>query len=160
MNKYTGQARLALLVFFLLFTGCQSITVEGGYTPPGIPVRVSIDSNGQLKFTAESNVELPTPLGTFDVGLVIEPIVYFGVENALTVRYNGQDHFYNLHGQDFNITFESGCYKDIKFSKTNNNLFLELARSCDGNDNIQSSYQIIIWFLGIVKRYFNMQPLP
>ena len=117
-----------IFAFLILTFTLASCDLSFGYKPPAIPLSVSIDTQGQVTFSVEQDVKLPTPIGTFSVGVVVDPAEYFGVKNTLTVRYNGEDRFYNLHGEDFEITFEGGCYEDITFVKTDTNLFLELDR--------------------------------
>ncbi|HFD87567.1 MAG TPA: hypothetical protein ENJ35_07820 [Gammaproteobacteria bacterium] len=45
---------------------------------------------------------------------------------ALTVRLNGEDHIYDLHGQDFSINFDEGYYEKVRLEKRGGNLILEL----------------------------------
>lgn len=129
------QKRKQILVLLfsvsLLLTACGGI-VKGfvSYDPP-IPLYVSVNTDGEVEFLVETDVELPTPIGTFGVGVVLDPMEHFTAQNVLTIRYNGEEHYYDLHGQDFELNFEAGCYKEITISKDkNNNIFLELIREC------------------------------
>jgi len=115
------------LVLTLLSTSCDLRGVIG-FQPPGLPLTISVDSDGQVSFQLEAGVEIPTPLGTFSVGVVADPNSRFGVPSTLTIRLDGQDHFYDLHGEDFVIEFESAYYNQIKLSKIGSNLYLELVR--------------------------------
>jgi hypothetical protein len=135
--------KISLLIFLsLILTSCD---LAFGYRPPVIPLSISIDTRGQVTFSVEQEVKLPTPIGTFSVGVIMDPAVYFGVQNTLTVRYNGEDHIYDLHGQDFTITFASGYYKKVAVSKRGSNLLLELKQkngnnpSTDAPDNPNNS---------------------
>ena len=76
----------------------------------------------------ETELEIPTLLGTVSVGVIIDPLRYFEVDNILTVRLNNEDHYYDLHGEDFEIEFESGYYDEISFSNNNGNPVLVLRK--------------------------------
>ena len=125
----TKLVRIIALIAFVLNVGCQGVKGEGSYKPPGLPLKVSVDTNGEIKFEIEYQVQYPTPLGTFAVGVVVDPTTYFEIESILTVRLNSEDRFYNLHGQDFIIDFEAGYYEKVNLTKSGNNLLLELRRS-------------------------------
>ncbi len=110
----------------LLLSSCQWIKGVGGYTPPGLPLKVTIDTNGEINFELETEVAYPTPLGTFSVGIVVDPVEYFNKNSTLTIRLDCEDNFYDLHGQDFNIEFESGYYEKINLNKRGNDILLDI----------------------------------
>jgi polar amino acid transport system substrate-binding protein len=76
----------------------------------------------------ENEIKYPTPLGTFSVGVVIDPVEYFKKDKTLTVRLDCEDSFYDLHGQDFNIEFESGYYQKISLAKRGDDILLDVQR--------------------------------
>jgi hypothetical protein len=91
---------------------------------------ISVNTKGDISFSIQGEVSYPTPLGTFAVGVILDPASHFGVANTLTVRVDGnQDTIYDLHGEDFDIVFNSGYYKQISLYKKGSNLFLEIARA-------------------------------
>jgi hypothetical protein len=89
-------------------------------------MKITADSNGDISFDLETEFEYPTPLGTFSVGVVVNPSEYFNKSNTLTVRIDCEESFYDLHGKDFSIDFESGYYEKINLTKQGNNILLEL----------------------------------
>ena len=48
---------------------------------------------------------------------------------TLTVRVDDQDHIYDLHGQDFDVSFTPGYYEQIRLYKQDANIWLILCRS-------------------------------
>jgi len=134
--KYGQHLVITLLIVFSV-TGCESVTGQVAYQPPGIPLTISIDTNGNIVFAVEGKVTYPTPLGTFSAGVVVDPVKHFKIANTLTVRDNGKDYFYDLHGNDFNLNFESGYYRQINFRKDGSNLFLEVERINTSGPSVQ-----------------------
>lgn len=65
MQKLLRSLVVCLLVALGL-TGCGGGALEGGYTPPGVPIRISINSQGEINLGAASS--WATPYGTFDLG--------------------------------------------------------------------------------------------
>ncbi len=116
---------LIYLFISMLIVSCD-VKGQAGFKPTGLPLKVTIDTNGEISFEVDPEVEYPTPIGTFSAGIVIDPISYFGKQTTLTVRLNGEDHFFDLHGNDFSITFDSGYYEKIQLTKRGNDLLLEL----------------------------------
>lgn len=129
---YSKNAYLRSIILII----CSSIIISckgcGGFLsfkPTGIPLKVSVNTEGEISLSVEGEVEIPTPLGVLEIGLTGNPAEYFGVENTLTVRLNGQEHIYDLHGYDFDLQFEPGYYKKVNVSKNGSNLVLELTQS-------------------------------
>lgn len=122
----------ALMLMSMLLTGCRGMTGQGSYQPPIIPLKVSADTNGKISFDIEEEIDYPTPLGTFSVGVVFNPDDYFHTGNTLTVRLDCKDYFYDLSEKDFSIEFESGYYEKIGLTMRGDNVLLELRRH-DGN---------------------------
>ena len=95
-------------------SGSQPVTGYVSYKPPVVPIIISLDTTGRISFSAEYQIEAPTPLGTFGVGAVVNPAAYFKTQSTLTVRLDGEDRIYDLHGQDFDVQFSSGYYEKIR----------------------------------------------
>jgi hypothetical protein len=120
---------LTVLAIAVILVACQGVRGFAGYQPPAIPLYVSIDTDGKISITIRQRIEVPTPLGTFSAGLVVDPAEYFAVDNTLTVRYDGEDRIFDLHGQDFDVQFSAGNYEQICLLKTGSNVLLELQRA-------------------------------
>ncbi|MEO1665350.1 MAG: hypothetical protein AAFU54_11995 [Chloroflexota bacterium] len=72
-------------------------------------------------------MSIPTPIGTFAVGLYYDAVNGFGGrEYLLVIRANGQDCVYDLNGQDFDVQFEAGYYDAIEIRKRGTNTFIEI----------------------------------
>jgi hypothetical protein len=126
IRNYVKNVFFISLVLFL--ASCSSVAGEVAFQPYAIPLRVSINTWGEISFDVETELEIPTLLGTVSVGVIIDPLRYFEVDNILTVRLNNEDHYYDLHGEDFEIEFESGYYDEISFSNNNGNPVLVLRK--------------------------------
>jgi hypothetical protein len=123
MNKHL--ISICLLVCLIL-SGCK-LTAFASYEPTGIPLEVSVNSNGEISFSVKGEVSIPTPLGVFSIGVVTNPADYFRVSNVLTVRIDCEsEYFYDLHGADFDLTFKSGYYQEISLQKVGTNLYLDI----------------------------------
>ena len=101
--------RFVLLGIGLLLAACDSVGAKVAYQPPGVPLKISINSWGEIDI--EASGEIVTPIGVFEVGLVTNPARFFdGVQNTLVVRIGSQECWYDLNGQDFNVELASGYY--------------------------------------------------
>lgn len=113
-------------IFFLIISGCH-LKAFGSYQPVGIPLEVSVNSDGEITFSVIGKVTMPTPLGTFSIGVVTNPVEYFKASNILTVRVNcEEEYFYDLHGNDFDLTFNSAYYQKISLQKVGTDLYLDI----------------------------------
>lgn len=128
----------ALLVWLFDPFGWNTIV---SYQPFGLPVEITIDSRGELSLSTEGVADIPTPIGTFGIGVVADPTAYFDtperdIQTTLTVRENGKDTFYDLNGTKVNsINFEPGYYQAISLSWRGEDLLLEMVRLDLPNDN-------------------------
>lgn len=128
----------ALLVWLFAPFGWKE---QVSYQPLGLPVEITIDSQGELSLSTEGVTDIPTPIGTFGVGVVTDPTVYLDtskkdIQTTLTVRKNGKDTFYDLNGMKANsINFEPGYYQAISLSWRGNDLLLEMVRLDTPNEN-------------------------
>lgn len=78
--------------------------------PLGPVLHISISSSGQIYLSVDPGVEPPALLDVLPAKEVDDPLEYFGVEKALTIRIEGEDHFYDLHGQDWVLSLEDIAY--------------------------------------------------
>ncbi len=114
----------------LIFTSCGGGAVEGGYTPPGVPIRISINSDGDIGLGMSHS--WPTLYGTFDLG-------YGGSVNSLRnqystrlliVRVDDQATVYELEeGKEFHVEFDDSnkLYRRIALDyETDGDIVLEL----------------------------------
>lgn len=125
-------SKLSGLVFIVLaisLLGCEP-EVEFGYQPPIVPIRVSINSNGELKVGFSGQVV--TPIGTFDVegGSAISLIRDRYDQGILVVRVDNEAVVYRLEeGKEFKVTFDDNntLYKkvDLKY-ESDGDIILEL----------------------------------
>jgi hypothetical protein len=114
----------------LLLTSCTDRTVtiepqkpEIGFTPLGVPLRVSINSAGEINVSFTGVVQ--TPIGDFDFDMgelsIQEVKERFPETQMLIVRVDDQIHCYQLEeGKEFAVTIESNeeLYKKVRFEKT------------------------------------------
>ena len=127
MRKMTLIPSLILISMFL--AGCGG-TGEISYSPPGIPAKVSIDTNGNI------NVGLSpawcTPIGIFELGY--DKSVYSlrdsYTSRVLIVRVDNTATVYELvEGQNFKISFDDDnkLYKRVALQyETDGDIVLEL----------------------------------
>ena len=59
-----------MLLLSIFITACKGGAGEVSFKPTSIPLKVSINSNGEIKLSIEQSVEVPTPLGTLEVGII------------------------------------------------------------------------------------------
>ncbi len=128
--------RLVLVIFFILSSsGCtvvenlfgkdEPIGLEFGYSPPIVPLRVSVNTWGEVNISATTYVV--TPLGTFDANAIADPTRYFdGVQNTLTIRIDDQDCIFDLNGGDFDFELQGNNYELVRLNSQNKNIFVEL----------------------------------
>lgn len=114
------------------------------YQPPGLPIEITVNANGEISLSTEGVTDLATPFGTFGFGVVFDPSEHFGT-STLTVRLDGvSETIYDLTGfQTGSILFEPGSYQTIALSWRRRDLLLELARcriaNCRATDVINST---------------------
>jgi len=116
-----------MFILILSSSGCDAIVGEVSLDTYVLPLTISIATNGDVTFRVNSGVSIPTPIGVVSAGVIIDPSSHYDLPNTLTVRLNGEDHFYDLHGQDFEVNVESGYYEVVKISKSGRDLFVELS---------------------------------
>lgn len=121
---------VVLVTVSLFLGGCNAIAAEGVYHPTGIPLQVSVNTWGEVNFSVDTGVNVPTPIGVFEANVIIDPARELNNgQSTLTIRLDGQDQIYDLHGADFTIEFESGYYEKINIDKHGNNLLLEIRQA-------------------------------
>jgi hypothetical protein len=149
------------LILTLMLTGCQStfwrehVGIQVGYTPPGIPVRISIDARGRVSASISGAVS--TPIGTFDLALGADASVLNGKSPAtvgqayqavrsglaslrqraglkdkrlLIVRVDGKATVFEIEqGKQFTLEVIKGVrtYREVNFNmETDGDVILEL----------------------------------
>ena len=142
MKKRLSLTTGLCLSFILFATGCQGISGSVAYQPPLIPIKIVIDSDRSIR--VEASTDVVTPIGVFSATLSVDPSQYLGETNAkntLTIRLNGQDSVYDLHGQPHQFDFESGYYKQIRISgpDTNMSWLIILDRIADAPQVVQEN---------------------
>ncbi|HML23627.1 MAG TPA: SH3 domain-containing protein [Aggregatilinea sp.] len=120
---HTKFFRIILVTLVMLFTGCQGAKVRVKYEV--LFVTVTIDTSGQVSVSA-STPKFVTPIGSFSAGLVVDPNAYFKKDDLLIVRFNGVEKFYDLHGNDVSVSFESDYYKGITIETSNGNVLVDI----------------------------------
>lgn len=83
-------------------------------TPFGV-LTIRLNGFGGVEFETSAGFSTPTPLESPSAA-----------PNHLTLRLNGQDFYYDLSGQSFDIQFESQEYAAVNGRKTGENYFLEV----------------------------------
>jgi len=146
MKPHINPRYAATLAAFwmLLLSACSNTSAVASFQPAGLPLKVSVDANGKVGFSVSAGIEFPTPLGVFEVGVVAEPIRFSEVESLLVVRVNGADNYYDLHGQDFNVQFKSGYYRQINLQKTGSTILLELERGSPTEAGLGTSQSQVV----------------
>lgn len=71
---------------------------------------VRIDAAGNITFRVPPEVKMPALLGTGEPDDAFNPTSYYGVSNTLTIRINGRDLFFDLHGMLFRLEYRSLAY--------------------------------------------------
>jgi hypothetical protein len=124
-----GKTTLFLLVcplVLLSLTACGGGVVEGGYSPPGIPIRISLNSNGEINLGVSDSVT--TPYGTFDLGYggSVYSLRDQYTARLLIVRVDDQATVYELEeGKEFHVEFDD-----------NNKLYRRVALNYESDGDI------------------------
>ncbi len=132
-----------LSLMALLSSACGPLGAQVSYQPLGLPVEITIDTWGEISLSTEGVTDLPTPLGTFGVGVVVDPTIYVDtsaadIQTTLTVRENDAESFYDMNDQQINrINFEPGYYQVLSLSwrAQGRDLLLEMERLKTLNDD-------------------------
>lgn len=136
-------AIMAWLFACLLLSACQPQTViEVGFQPIIVPVRISVNSRGEV--SASASYEWVTPIGVFDIGggVSVNTIRNNYSSQVLIVRVDDEATVYKLEeGAEFDITFDdkNTLYKKVAFHKESSGDFiLELERVVSAANEPQS----------------------
>jgi hypothetical protein len=132
-RNHRGIGPIIFGVFVIMLLGCETVSelpagnagVVGSLTTG--PLSVSVNSSGEIAFEVSPVMSIPTPIGTFAVGIYYDAVNGFGGnEYLLVIRANGKDCVYNLNGQDFDVEFDAGYYEAIDIRKRGTNTFIEI----------------------------------
>ncbi|MBV6467009.1 MAG: hypothetical protein PGMFKBFP_02341 [Anaerolineales bacterium] len=127
--KNSKSAGFLSVIAALLIIGCQP-EAEIGFQPPIVPVRVSINSSGELKVGFSG--QIVTPIGTFDVGggATIWSMRKQYDQKVLIVRVDDKAVVYALEEEkEFKVTFDDGntLYKKVDLKhESDGDIVLEL----------------------------------
>lgn len=139
-----------LVASMIVLSGCQPQTViEAGYQPPIVPVRISVNSRGEVGISAYN--EIIKPIGTFDLSdlVSVDTIRSQYANNILIVRVDNEATVYQLEeGNQFDIIFndENTLYKVVAFYKeAGGDIILELesvyvSSEPEGSESNSSNY--------------------
>jgi len=95
---------------------------------------VRIDAEGTITFRVPAGVEMPALLGSGEPDDAFNPTSFYGVPNTLTIRINGRDLFFDLHGTLFRLEYRSLAYHTTDLIQYGKDLILMVepgARSTD-----------------------------
>jgi hypothetical protein len=125
MPKFVNALIFVLLGFSI--TACSG-NASVGYQPPNLPVKISIDTNGQLSVSWENSIQ--TPIGIFSAEVSSDlSELYQDRNGVLIVNVNGVNSVYDLNEQNnVVITLESGYYRQVELRKEGNNWYFEATR--------------------------------
>lgn len=145
-----------LLILFILplilfgLTSCSGGTLEGGFSPPGIPVRISLNSNGEINIGVSNS--MVTPYGTFDLGYggSVNDLRNQYTSRVLIVRVDARASIYELkEGKEFHVAFDDSnkLYRRVALNyESDGDILLELesvqpsnATSGDGGNGSQDN---------------------
>jgi len=119
-----------LLLFCLIcvsLTACSG-SASVGYQPPVVPIKISINTNGELQVSWENSIQ--TPYGTFSAEVSSNLSELYSERNGvLIVNVDGTNSVYDLNGQNnVTISLESGYYKQVELRKEGLNWYFEAQR--------------------------------
>jgi hypothetical protein len=119
------------ILFSLIIVALAACTYNVGYSPPAIPLKLVLTSNGEI--TLEASAAFVTPLGVFEVGTVSDPYTFFDtIQNTLTIRTDSYECLYDLRGQNFEIEFGETVQARSIRKDSANNIVLELSGNYAG----------------------------
>lgn len=118
------------LAAFLIASCAPQPQVEVGYQPPFVPIRISVNSRGEV--SAEFSKKFNTPYGTFDVGggIDVNTLRNDFPNKILVVVVDDVAAVYELEdGKEFKVTFDDSntLYKKVALEyESNGDIVLEL----------------------------------
>lgn len=131
----------SLLLLVILLSACQPQgNIEIGYQPPYVPVRISVNSNGEVN--AEASYEWVTSIGTFDIGggVNVSALRNKYSSDVLIVRVDEEVTVYELReGAQFDISFDDSntLYRKVAFHKEADGDFILELESVQGGVDFQ-----------------------
>lgn len=140
MNK--GILLAVLFLQAILSAGCGAVG-EVGYSPPIIPVRISINTMGEINVGLSH--EFCTPIGTFDLSLggTVYSLRNQYDNRVLIVRVDNQAVVYELvAGQEFRVEFDDNntLYKKVALEyESDGDIVLELESVQGAGENADMS---------------------
>ncbi|GIV80713.1 MAG: hypothetical protein KatS3mg051_0067 [Anaerolineae bacterium] len=137
-----GRACVALGVAFLLtllLPACNDSSQRGLVLEEEEETEllsVRIDAQGNISFRVPSDVKTPELLGTGEPDDAFNPTSYYGVSNTLTVRINGRDLFFDLHGTLFRLEYRSLAYHTTNLIQYGKDLILMVEPGLRTSDTV------------------------
>ena len=120
---------IVALMSVLIIIGCGP-EAEVGYQPPLVPVKISVNTNGDIKVKLSGSYA--TPVGTFFVGggVTVASLREEYTNRVLLIRVDDEALVYELEdGKKFDVVFEdeNTLYKKVAFiHEANGDIVLEL----------------------------------
>jgi len=127
-----------ITIIFIFFTSACSPTAGFGYQPPMLPIKISLDTEGNVSVSWEGKIQ--TPIGTFstEIGSDITKLLP-NIPSGLVVRVSGNDNVYDLQNyHDIDVVLESGYYKQVRLQKNGEVWIFEAEPIADGNTTSQN----------------------
>ncbi len=89
---------------------------EIGFSPVGTPLRISVDSSGEILISAEA--QFVTPYGVFDI-TTSKDIIKLSKARLLIIRIDDVDNIYELKDKEFQISFSNNddYYRILSFEQ-------------------------------------------
>lgn len=128
--RYKKYIPLVMLAAFLAASCAPQAQVEVGYQPPVVPVRISINSRGEV--SAGFSSIFITPYGVFDIGggVSVNALRNDFSNRILVVRVDDNVTLYELEdGKEFKVTFDDSntLYKKVALEyESDGDIILEL----------------------------------
>lgn len=122
-----GTRAFGLLIFIVVVYSAWMIGrgEENFFLSYGLgPLSVSIDGSQNIEFAVTGRVQIPTPIGSVTAGYRDNPAGFYQLPKVLIIRVDDTDYFYDLHGQNVDISFESEYYRLVQVRERGGNLLV------------------------------------
>lgn len=88
--------------------------VELSYDPAILPIRISVDTWGEISIETTAGISLPTPIGVFSANLVTDSQhLMQSVDNVLIIRIDDQECVYDIHGSALKFEGVQGQFQIV-----------------------------------------------
>ena len=112
----------------LLRRTSEKAAVEFIYDPPVLPLKISVNTWGEVTIETKVGVSLPTPIGVFSAELMTDSNHFMeSIDNVLIIRIDDQQCVYDLHGHSMKFEGVEGQYEIVAVEKDKDgNVTIEL----------------------------------